>query len=162
MMRLVDERLNLYTRELQCDDEDPPGYRGAYLRISQALGATETSLRVFELPPGESLCPYHYEYVEEWLLLLSGELDLRTPSGTERLMAGAVACFPSGPDGAHKTTCPPGAAEPARFVMFSSAREPSVAVYPDSDKVGVWVPDGADNVMLHRADGRVPYYDEET
>jgi hypothetical protein len=45
--------------------------------------------------------------------------------------------------------------------MFSSAREPSVAVYPDSDKIGVWVPGGADNVMLHRADGRVPYYDQE-
>lgn len=43
-----------------------------------------------------------------------------------------------------------------------ACREPSVVVYPDSDKMDVWVPDGVDNVMLHRADGRVPYYDQET
>jgi uncharacterized cupin superfamily protein len=130
--------------------------------ISLALGARETSLRLFELPAGESLCPYHYEYVEEWLLLLSGELDLRTPGATERLPSGAVACFPRGPEGAHKLTTPAEASDPARFVMFSSAREPAVAVYPDSDKIGVWVPGGADNVMLRRGDGQVPYYDGET
>ncbi len=45
--------------------------------------------------------------------------------------------------------------------MFSSAREPSVAVYPDSDKIGVWPGNEADKVMLHRADGNVDYYDGE-
>ena len=45
--------------------------------------------------------------------------------------------------------------------MFSSAFEPAVAVYPDSDKVGVRVPGGADNVMLRRADGNAGYYDGE-
>ena len=34
-------------------------------------------------------------------------------------------------------------------------------MYPDSDKVGVWVPGGADNVMLRRQDGGVSYYDGE-
>jgi uncharacterized cupin superfamily protein len=158
----MEERPNLYARELQHDDDDPAGYRGGYLKISQALGASDISVRLFEVPAGEALCPYHYEYVEEWLLLLSGELDLRTPSGTERLATGAVVCFPSGPDGAHRTACPAESVEPARFVMFSSAREPSVAVYPDSDKIGVWVPEASDNVMLHRRDGQVPYYDGET
>jgi hypothetical protein len=37
-----------------------------------------------------------------------------------------------------------------------------VAVYPDSDKVGVWPGNDADNLMLRRADGDVPYYDGET
>jgi uncharacterized cupin superfamily protein len=157
----MSERPNLYSAQFEYDDEDPPGYRGGAARISQALGAEETSLRLFELPAGESLCPYHYEYVEEWLLLLEGELDLRTPAGTERLIRGAVVCFPSGPEGAHKVTTPAQAGGPARFVMFSSQREPSVAVYPDSDKIGVWVPGGADNVMLRRGDGQVPYYDGE-
>jgi hypothetical protein len=36
-----------------------------------------------------------------------------------------------------------------------------VAVYPDGDKIGVWVPGGADNVMLRRADGNVGYYEGE-
>jgi uncharacterized cupin superfamily protein len=162
MMTGMSDRPNLHAPEFTYDEEDPPGYRGGAMRISQQLGATETSLRLFELPAGESLCPYHYEYVEEWLLLLEGELDLRTPQGTERLLSGAVACFPAGPEGAHKVTTPDGQPEPSRFVMFSSAREPSVSVYPDSDKIGVWVPRGADNVMLRRQDGQVPYYDGET
>jgi uncharacterized cupin superfamily protein len=162
MMPGMSDRLNLHTPEFTYDDEDPPGYRGGAMMISKALGAKETSLRLFELPPGESLCPYHYEYVEEWLLLHSGELDLRTPAGTERLASGAVACFPAGPDGAHKVTTPDEQTEPSRFVMFSSTREPSVAVYPDGDKIGVWVPGGADNVMLRRESGSVPYYDGET
>ncbi len=157
----MSDRPSLHTADFTYDEHDPPGYRGGVVPISRVLGAAETSLRLFELPPGESLCPYHYEYVEEWLLLLSGELDLRTPAGSERLASGAVACFAAGPDGAHKTSCPADAEAPARFVMFSSAREPSVAVYPDSDKLGVWVPGGADNLMLHRADGHVPYYDGE-
>ena len=158
----MSERPNLHTAEFTYDDADPPGYRGGAAQISHAIGGTDTSLKLFELPPGESLCPYHYEYVEEWLLLLSGELDLRTPSGMERLPSGAVVCFPAGPDGAHKVTTPADAAQAARFVMFSSKQEPAVAVYPDGDKIGVWVPGGKDNVMLHRASGNVPYYEGET
>jgi hypothetical protein len=46
-------------------------------------------------------------------------------------------------------------------MMFSSAREPAVAVYPDSDKIGVWPGNSADEVMLRRADGGVDYWDGE-
>src|ERR1700744_2647591 len=102
------------------DDADPPGYRGGEVLPRTTGPDRELIVRVFELPAGESLCPYHYEYVEEWLLLLAGELDLRSPAGTERLHTGALVCFPSGPDGAHKVTTPDGDGPPARFVMFSS------------------------------------------
>ncbi|HWD63742.1 MAG TPA: hypothetical protein VG405_01085 [Solirubrobacteraceae bacterium] len=156
------ERPNLHAAEFEYDDEDPPGYRGGAAMISRALGAQEIALKLFELPPGESLCPYHYEYVEEWLLLLAGELDLRTPKGSERLPSGAVVCFPAGPDGAHKVTTPADGSEAARFVMFSSSHEPAVSVYPDSNKIGVWVPGATDNLMLRREDGNVPYYAGET
>jgi hypothetical protein len=44
--------------------------------------------------------------------------------------------------------------------MVSTKNEPSVAVYPDSDKVGVW-PGGTESLMLHRADGNVDYYEGE-
>jgi hypothetical protein len=36
-----------------------------------------------------------------------------------------------------------------------------VAVYPDSDKIGVWPGNDADRVMLRRADGHTGYYDGE-
>ena len=150
---------NLFSARFEYDPEDPEGYRCGSARIGQAAGGKELSVRLFEVPPGESLCPYHYEYVEEWLLVLDGDLVLRVPSGEEPVGRGDVLCFPAGPDGAHKVTNR--SAETARIVMFSSAAEPSVAVYPDSDKIGVWPGTEADTVMLRRADGQVGYYEGE-
>ena len=46
-------------------------------------------------------------------------------------------------------------------MMFSSAREPAVAVYPDSDKIGVWPGRDSDTVMVKRADGAVDYWEGE-
>jgi hypothetical protein len=45
--------------------------------------------------------------------------------------------------------------------MLSTKNEPAVAVYPDSDKVGVWPGNPEDNLMLRRSDGAVDYYDGE-
>ena len=45
--------------------------------------------------------------------------------------------------------------------MFSSGREPAVAVYPDSDKIGVWTGNPDDKLMLKRADGQVDYWEGE-
>jgi uncharacterized cupin superfamily protein len=148
------------------DEEDPPGYGGGEVlvdgvEVGRAAGGRELNVRAFELPAGVSLCPNHYEYVEEWLLLLDGELDLRTPAGSERLDTGAVVCFPAGPQGAHKVTAPSEAPRPARFVMFSDAHEPFVVVYPDSDKIGIGVPGGADNLRIRRPAESVGYYDGE-
>ena len=36
---------------------------------------------------GEKLRPYHYEYVEEWLLVLDGVVVVRTPDGGHELRA---------------------------------------------------------------------------
>jgi uncharacterized cupin superfamily protein len=146
-------------RHFEYDDDDPEGYRSGVARVGAEVDARETSIKLFEIPPGESLCPYHYEYVEEWLLVLVGEVVVRTPDGDVAAPTGVLARFPAGPDGAHKLTNR--AERPARVIMFSSSREPSVAVYPDSDKLGVWPGDERDTVMLRRADGQAPYYDGE-
>ena len=67
------------------------------------LGAKETGMSVYELPPGQAICPYHYEYGEdEWLLVLAGRPSVRTPDGTEELEPWDVVFFPKGPDGAHQ------------------------------------------------------------
>ncbi len=150
---------NIYSAGFRYDDADPPGYRAGAIHVGRMAGGKELAVKLFEIPPGESLCPYHYEYVEEWLVLLDGELALRTPDGERQLERGAVVCFPAGPAGAHKLTN--GTEHTAKLIMFSSAREPSVAVYPDSDKMGVWPGDPADDVMLRRADAHLGYYDGE-
>ncbi len=51
--------------------------------------------------------------------------------------------------------------EVARVVMFSATTEPSVAVYPDGDKVGVWSGDERDKWMFRGADAHLDYYDGE-
>jgi uncharacterized cupin superfamily protein len=149
----------VFSAEFEYDPEDPDGYRGGVARVGKAAGGEELAVKLFEIPPDESLCPYHYEYVEEWLLVLEGEVVVRVPEGERRAGRGDLVCFGPGPAGAHKVTN--AAEQPARLVMFSSSREPAVAVYPDSDKIGVWVPGGADNVIVRRSDGNVGYYEGE-
>lgn len=144
---------------LAYDSSDPAGYRSAASHLTKLIGGRELAVKTFEVPPGESLCPYHYEYVEEWLIVLDGSVVVRTPEGEEEAVAGNAVCFPAGPEGAHKLTNRGDA--PARFVMFSSAHEPSVAVYPDSGKIGIWPGREEDVVMLRRTDGHVDYYDGE-
>jgi uncharacterized cupin superfamily protein len=153
------ERPNIYTTEFEYDDADPPGYRGGIARIGKQAGGQELAVKLFEIPAGESLCPYHYEYVEEWLIVIEGDLIMRVPDGEHEIHRGDVQRFAAGPEGAHKLTNRSDHA--ARIIMFSSASEPSVAVYPDSDKIGVWTPNENDSFMLRRADGNVDYYDGE-
>ncbi len=149
----------MFSTAFEYDPTDPEGYRSGVARVGKAAGGEELSVKLFELPPGESLCPYHFEYVEEWLVVLDGAVDVRRTDGVHSHAPGDVVRFAPGPDGAHKVTNR--GEKAARVLMFSSGHEPAVAVYPDSDKVGVWVPGGADNVMLHREDGNVAYYDGE-
>jgi len=150
---------NVFDDELEFDESDPDGFHAGMARVGNTAGGEELAVKAFALPPGQSVCPYHYEYVEEWLLVLDGEVVVRTPEGEQQLACGDLVCFPPGPQGAHKVGNR--SEQTARVLMFSSAREPAVAVYPDSDKIGVWPGNDEDRVMLHRADGRVDYYDGE-
>ncbi len=152
-------RANVLSDECELDPGDPAGYRAGMARVGKAAGGEALIVKVYELPQGESVCPFHYEYEEEWLVVLEGAVVVRTPEGEEQLGRGELVCFPPGPSGAHKATNR--AEGTARIMMFSSAREPSVSVYPDSDKLGVWPGNPADNVMLRRVDGSVDYWDGE-
>ena len=150
---------NVFSDEYEFDAGDPDGFHVGMARVGKTAGGEELAVKAFALPPGQSICPYHYEYVEEWLLVLDGDVVVRTPEGGQELVRGDLVCFPAGPSGAHKVSN--GSEQTARVLMFSSAREPAVAVYPDSDKIGVWPGNDEDRVMLRRADGRVDYYDGE-
>lgn len=152
-------RANVFSDDCEFDATDPDGYRSGAAAVGQAAGGKALIVKVFELPPGQAVCPYHYEYEEEWLVVLDGRVTVRTPAGEERLERGEIVCFAPGPAGAHKVSN--GGETAARVMMFSSAREPAVAVYPDSDKIGVWPGNPQDNVILRRADGQVGYWDGE-
>jgi uncharacterized cupin superfamily protein len=153
------KRFNVFNAEVEHDVEDPEGFRGGGVRLGPMLGASMMGATLYELPDGQGICPYHYEYGnEEWLLVLSGRPTLRHPHGEVELEPGDVLCFPEGPGGAHKVTNR--GAETVRVLMFSTVREPSVAVYPDSDKIGVWPGDSRDRIMVRR-ESDVDYWDGE-
>ncbi len=152
-------RANVLTDDFEYDDSDPDGFHAGVAAVGKAAGGTDLAIKSFELPPQQSVCPYHYEYEEEWLLVLEGDVVVRTPEGEHELTRGDLVRFAPGAEGAHRATNR--SERTARIVMFSSAREPAVAVYPDSDKIGVWPGNESDRVMLHRSDGAVDYYDGE-
>jgi uncharacterized cupin superfamily protein len=155
---------NVFTDGLDVDPADPEGFRGASVNLGKLLGASELAVKVIEMDPGNHLCPYHYEYVEEWLVVLRGPVEVRTPAGTDRLADGDVVCFPVGPAGAHRVSAPADATAPARVLMFSPDASPAVCVYPDSDKLAVYTTSGEDEVFVRRSEpsSHLDYFDGET
>jgi uncharacterized cupin superfamily protein len=153
------KRLNISAPEFEYDPDDPEGFRAGMARLGEALGARESGASVYELAPGQAVCPYHYEVgEEEWLLVLAGNPTLRHPGGSERLEPWDVACFPRGPEGAHAIRNETEAS--ARVLMFSTVVVPTATVYPDSDKVGIWTGDEKTDVLVKR-ESAVGYYEGE-
>ena len=64
---------------------DKPGGR---LDVAQVLGSSDLMMFVYDLDPGTSSSPYHYEYAEEWLLVVDGTIVLRAPDGEHTLQRG--------------------------------------------------------------------------
>jgi uncharacterized cupin superfamily protein len=126
--------------------------------VAGAAGSTATAMYIYDLAPGESSSPYHYEYEEEWLLVIDGALVVRVPDGQHTLERGDLVRFPPGPAGAHKLINR--SESSARMLMFSSARVPAVSVYPDSDKIAVWPGNEADELIFRRGSA-VPWSDGE-
>jgi uncharacterized cupin superfamily protein len=141
------------------DPEDPDGFRAGMARLGPRLGAGQTGVTVYELPPGQAVCPYHYEYgEEEWVLVLDGRPSVRTRDGLEELAPGALVFFRRGPRGAHQIRNDAG--EMAHVAMFSNVVLPTATAYPDSGKVGVYTGDRDEDLIVERASG-VDYYHGE-
>jgi uncharacterized cupin superfamily protein len=151
---------NILDAPMSYDQTDPEGYRAGSNRFGPEIGASRIGATVYELPPGEALCPYHYESEEEWLLVLQGQLTVRHPEGEDVLGPGDITAFPVGPDGAHKTTN--NGTETVRMMMFANSDPMGYCTYPDSNKIAYWTTssDPADNVRVRRGQ-KLDYYDGE-
>ena len=136
--------INIFTAEKPAGRHD----------VGAAAGSAETAMFIYEIAPGASSCPYHYEYEGEWLLVVDGTITVRTPDGERTLDRGDLARFPAGPAGAHKIMNTSDL--PARTLVFSSSHVPAVSVYPDSNKIAVWAADAADDLIFVR-DTAVPW-----
>ncbi len=153
------KRLNIGEPEFAYDSKDPEGFRAGMLRAGPLLDAKQLGASVYELPPGQAICPYHYEYgEEEWLLVLSGRPVLRHPGGEDVLEPWDLVAFPTGPEGAHAVRND--TSETVRVLMFSNVVVPTATAYPDSGKVGIWTGLKDEDVMVRRTSA-VDYYDGE-
>jgi uncharacterized cupin superfamily protein len=158
---------NVYEPDLEADEDDPPGFRALGARIGGAAGSEHLGATVYELPPGEALCPYHWhEANEEMAIALSGSPSVRTPDGWRELQAGDVVAFRRGREGAHQVANL--ADETARVLMVSEMNSPEVVFYPDSEKMGAMTkPPGRprrehDVVERFKREGAVDYWEGES
>jgi uncharacterized cupin superfamily protein len=150
-------RYNLLAGELD-DEHSRAGFAWRAARVGDLLGSGRIGGTVYDLPEQERTWPYHYHHgVEEWLYVIAGNPTLRTPAGEQTLRAGDILCFAANAHGAHAVT------GPGRVLILSANRQPSIAVYPDSDKVGSRPGPrdaAADNLNFRRQDA-VGYWEGE-
>lgn len=139
----------------KCDHEGYEYFRRKFIPFG---AAKNTLVSVYEIPPRKAAYPYHYHYKnEETFYIISGEGTVRTPDGEKKVKAGDLLFFPAGPEGAHKlTNCSD--TENLVYLDFDVVHDIDVAVYPDSDKIGIW---GMGINRLYPQNGNVDYYDGE-
>ena len=154
------KRINVADPQFEYDESDPEGFRSGMVRPGPGWGAKQLGTSVYEIPPGQALCPYHYEYAEEeWLLVLIGRPTVRHPDGETELEPWDMLMFETGPAGAHGIYNPTD--EPVRVMMWSTVITPAITVYPDSDKFGVWTGNNDDNALFPRS-AKVDYFHGES
>ena len=119
----------------KCEHEGYEYYRKKFIPFG---GAKNSLVSVYEIPPHKSAYPYHFHHNnEETFYILNGEGVLRTPDGDRKVTAGELLFFPTGPAGAHKlTNCSD--TENLVYIDFDVVHDVDIAVYPDSNKIGVW------------------------
>ena len=133
-----------------------PGFLWRRMRVAgEHLGAS-----LYELPPGESTFPYHYELGDdELLVVVAGCPVLRDPDGERRLEPGDCVLFPSGPAGAHQIFNRSG--EAVRVLLVSNFALPRAAVQVDSGKMMVRWGSGPDERRWFSLGEDAGYWDGE-
>jgi uncharacterized cupin superfamily protein len=128
--------------------------------LTKRLHTQTWSPSLYELDPGETTGPYHYDWCREhWALVLGGAPTLRHPDGQDLMAAGDIVCFPEGETGAHQFLNH--AEEPARLLVCSApVTGPSATVYPDDNTYVLRVP-GQSGYRFRLTDQLPDYWDGE-
>jgi uncharacterized cupin superfamily protein len=144
------------------DREEQPGFAHRRARLGRLAGGVRLGASLYELDPGNAVCPYHWHAAEEeMLIVVSGRPSLRTPEGWRELEAGAVVAFKAGVQGAHQVANR--SSESVRVLLLSETKDPEVCGYPDSRKVMADAFLGSPDETSHmwRLDDAVDYYEGE-
>jgi uncharacterized cupin superfamily protein len=99
-------------------------------------GGRSIGCSLYEVSPGKRAFPMHAHLAnEEAIYILEGEGTMRIGKTEVPVRAGDYVTFPPGPDHAHQLVNTSHA--PIRYLCMSTMRAPEVALYTDSDKVGI-------------------------
>ena len=145
------------------EHEEQQGFAHRRARLGRQAGGEHLGASLYELDPGQAVCPYHWHAAEEeMLIVVSGRPSLRTPEGWRELEAGEVVAFATGLEGTHQVANR--SAEPVRVLLLSESRDPEVCGYPDSRKIMADAFLGRPDESSHmwRLDDAVDYYDGES
>ena len=148
------------TSLVECEEQilEQGGFAFRRKRLGAAAGSKGLGVSWFELPPGKKSFPFHFHLAnDEAVFVLEGDGVVRLGEEELKVRAGDYVAFPPGPPG-HQMINRSDA--PLRFLAMSTMREPEVAVYPDSKKVGV-LARGHGIMSVHRQDDAVDYYQDE-
>lgn len=114
------------------EDWSGGGGSGKQLPRAERLGAS-----VYELGPW-NFVPYHFHHgSEELLVVLDGEMTMKTEDGERPVRRGEVVIFPVGPAGAHGFRVEEGR---CRYLVASSRQFPEVAEYPELGQITAQAP----------------------
>ena len=144
--------------------QDRDGYRWNRIRIGKRLGGEMIGASIYELDPGQKSFPYHFHRAnEEMLIVIEGEVTVRTPNGEHVARPGDTMIFRRGPEGAHQIINH--ADSVVRVMMLSTLVEPEIAEYPDSGNIGVFASkregDERGFTRFLHGDARADYFEGE-
>jgi len=124
---------NVFEPEFDADQERP-GFTYRRARVARQAGSDRLGASLYEIPPGQSIFPYHFQLAnEEMLVVLRGRPHLRAPQGWRQLAEGELVAFSTGKGGAHQLHNR--SDEPVRVLIISEMGAPELSFYPDSGKV---------------------------
>jgi uncharacterized cupin superfamily protein len=125
---------NVWTDEWdEGEDWSGGGSKSKQLPRTERLGAT-----VYELGPGNFVVYHFHHAADELLVVLDGEMTLKTEEGERLVQRGEVVMFPIGPPGAHgfrndgDGKC--------RYLVASTRQSPEVAEYPELGQITAQAP----------------------
>jgi uncharacterized cupin superfamily protein len=115
------------------EDWSGGGAKAKRLPRTDRLGAT-----VYELGPG-NFAVYHFHHAaEELLVVLDGEMTMKTEEGERLVRRGEVVMFPIGPEGAHGFRNQSDGI--CRYLMVSTRPSPEVVEYPELGQITAQAP----------------------
>ena len=134
--------------------------------VSEHIGGQKLGYGVVVLGPGKRAWPYHSHYVnEELFFVLEGEGTLRHAGEEYPIKTGDFIAAPADSEQPHQIVNSSEA--DLKYVCISTMQQPEIALYPDSEKFGVYHGDFRNMdapgsfFLLGRRSNAIDYWDGE-